>query len=361
MANSKKEHPNAKIVDLFCGIGGLTRGLLNEGLNVVAGIDNDETCKFGYEKSNGVTFFKQDIQNVKAEDLIDLFGKETPLKILVGCAPCQPFSKLNQKQLSDDQLQPLEKFAQLIDQVQPDIVSMENVSGLANVEKYPVFQTFLDVLKKGNYKVSFKVINAADYGVPQTRRRLVLLASKLGDIELIKPTHLEKRRTVRDTIKGLPAIRHGKAHSKDHLHYSRKLSEINMRRIRATRQDGGNSSTWEDNLILECHKKKKGKTYSRNVYARMWWDKPAPSITTQCIGLGNGRYGHPTQSRAISLREAALLQTFPKSYIFQDKSKPLIAEHVARFIGNAVPVRLGEVIGQSILEHAGKYGKTIHI
>ena len=345
-----------KVIDLFCGIGGLTHGLIKEGLDVVAGIDNDFGCKFGYEYNNQAAFIGKDILDVSADDLNDLFGsRKGTIRVLAGCAPCQPFSKLNQKKITKKQLEPLEKFAQLIEEVKPDIVSMENVSGLADAKKYPIFKTFIDTLDRNGYKYKYEIVNVSEYGVPQNRKRLVLLASRFGNIELIKRTHMDKKVTVRDVISDLEPIRHGEISAKDPLHRARKLSPLNMKRMKATSHDGGNSNNWNENLILKCHKKKSGKTYSHTVYGRMRWDQPAPTMTTQCIGLGNGRFGHPEQDRAISLREAALFQTFPRDYQFMGPNTPFVVSHVAKFIGNAVPVRLGSVIGKSIKNHLKQY------
>jgi DNA (cytosine-5)-methyltransferase 1 len=151
-------------------------------------------------------------------------------------------------------------------------------------------------------------------------------------------------------IGNLEPINDGEISQTDPLHRARTLSELNKKRIKATPKDGGNSRSWDDNLMLKCHKKPSGESYRGSVYGRMRWDEPSPTMTTQCIGIGNGRYGHPTQDRAISLREAALFQTFPRKYKFIKQDQFTVAK-VARFIGNAVPVRAGEVIAKSIEAH----------
>jgi len=354
----KSQFLHLKVVDLFCGIGGLTHGLLKSGLEVVAGIDTDDTCKFGYEFNNNAKFIHKDILEVSARDIDRLFGaKRHSVRVLVGCAPCQPFSRLNVRKVTKHQLQPLEKFAQLIAEARPDIVSMENVSGLADIAKYPVFGSFLDTLETNGYVYDYEVVDFSEYGVPQHRKRLVLLASQFGEIALVQRTHIRKRVTVRDAIGNLEPIRDGEVSPRDHLHRARKLNPTNMRRIRATPHNGGNSSSWSDNLRLRCHKRISGMTYRHSVYGRMRWDEPAPTMTTQCVGLGNGRFGHPEQDRAISLREAALLQTFPRGYIFMDPSTPTVTVYIARFIGNALPVRLGLIIGKSIRKHVQHYVK----
>jgi len=347
-----------KVIDLFCGIGGLSHGLIKEGFDVVAGIDNDNSCKFGYEYNNKAKFIHRDIIDVGAKEINQLFGdKNKTIRVLVGCAPCQPFSRLNLKQVTEKQLAPLEKFARLIKEILPDIVSMENVSGLSDMKKYPIFKTFVDTLKRSGYEYKYEIVDVSDYGIPQSRKRLVLLASRFGKVELMKKTHKNKKVTVRDVIKNLEPIGTGEASESDPLHRARKLSPINLKRIKATPHDGGSSRSWDPSLVLTCHKKDSGKTYRGTVYGRMRWDEPAPTMTTQCVGLGNGRFGHPEQNRAISLREAAIFQTFPKNYRFANPEEPVVAARVAKFIGNAVPVRLGSVIGKSIKNHLEQYAR----
>src|SRR3989344_4708344 len=308
-----------KVIDLFCGIGGLSHGFVRSGFNVVAGVDNDSACKYGFEQNNKAQFVDGDILDITTNQLNDLYGDVKGMKILVGCAPCQPFSKLNTRGITDKQLQPLEKFVQNLDE--------------------------------NGYHYSYQIVNFSDYGVPQNRFRLVLLASKHGEINLIPPTHLNKKKTVRDTIAQLEAITDGQVSEKDPLHRARSLSPLNKKRIKATPKDGGNSRSWSDDLVLECHKKNTGNSYRGTVYGRMSWDEPSPTMTTQCTGLGNGRYGHPEQDRAITLREAALFQTFPKSYKFIAPTDQITTSKLARFTGNAVPVRAGEVIAKSIEKH----------
>ncbi len=342
-----------KVVDLFCGIGGLSYGLAKAGLEVVAGIDNDETCRFGYEYNNGARFIHKDIKDITADEINMLFGQEKRIvRVLAGCAPCQPFSQLNIKGVTKKALEPVERFAELIAKTLPEIVSMENVSGLA---KTLAFKTFLATLDRKGYKYWYDFVDASEYGVPQRRKRLVLLASRLGEIKLVDKTHANNKVTVRNAIGHFEPISDGEVHKNDRLHRARKLSPTNMRRIKATPRDGGNSKSWDDSLLLDCHKRDSGKTYKCTVYGRMRWDEPSPTMTTQCVGLGNGRFGHPDQDRAISLREAATLQTFPKKYKFIPDGQPLIVKQVAKFIGNAVPVRLGKVIGDSIVKHAREY------
>ena len=341
--------PNT-VVDLFCGVGGLTHGLQIAGLNVVAGFDIEKTCKFPYEANNNATFVNADITQIKAQDL-NCFFEPNSVRILVGCAPCQPFSRYSSRYRKngrkDDKWKLLSFFHNLSIQILPDIISIENVPSL-HEEK--VFIDFVNALKQHNYHVFSKVVNCPDYGVPQKRKRLVMLASRYGDISLIEPIYTkENYRTVRMAISNLPHIEDGEICRTDLLHRASKLSAINKQRVMQS-LPGGTLRDWDNELILSCHKKKSGKTYP-SVYGRMEWDKPSPTITTQFYGYGNGRFGHPEQNRAISLREGALLQSFPENYIFCDENHAVSKRDIAIQIGNAVPVALSEAIGRSIIIH----------
>ena len=335
------------IVDLFCGVGGLTCGLKKAGLNVLAGYDFDGTCKFPYEHNNKTKFVHKDINDVTGKEIKNIL-KKSNIKILVGCAPCQPFSN-HQKNKTNRKIHKewglLYQYERLVNEVKPDIVSMENVP---EIVKEKVFKDFVNNLKNKKYYVNYYVIDAAKYGVPQRRKRLILLASKHSEIRIIDQTHKEPE-TVRDAIKGLPAIKAGGQDKKDLLHKSNKLLDINLKRIKCSKP-GGTWRDWPKELVLACQKRKTGKTYAA-VYGRMEWDKVSPTITTQFTCYGTGRFGHPTQNRALSLREGALLQTFPKNYEFVQKNQNINMCDTARQIGNAVPPRLGEIIGKSIIRH----------
>lgn len=336
-------------IDLFCGIGGLTHGLQQVGIKVVAGIDFDTSCKYAYEANNNSQFIGKDISEVTGKELNKLYPKGA-IKILVGCAPCQTFSQhtlKNKDRDNDERWGLLYQFLRLIRESKPDYVSMENVPQL---RKYDVFQDFVKGLIKEKYFVTYSVVNCQRYGIPQRRRRLVLLATKEKAIELIPETNKPKDYlTIKDVIGHLPRIKDGEIHKNDRLHRSWKLSPINKKRIKQSKQ-GGSWLDWDENLRLECHKKKSGKTY-KAVYGRMKWDHLAPTITTQFFSYGTGRFGHPTQNRAISIREGALLQTFPESYKFFPEGKEFYFTEIGRHIGNAVPVDLGKVIAKSILNH----------
>ncbi|WP_103651772.1 DNA cytosine methyltransferase [Campylobacter concisus] len=338
-------------IDLFCGIGGLTYGLSKSGINVVAGIDLDESCKFAYERNNHGIFIHKSVNEVTSEEIDELFG-DTDIKILVGCAPCQPFSthqknKKNRSSHKDWGL--LYDFLRLVEQTSPQIVSMENVPEL---RKERVFADFVDNLKLQGYSVKFKIHDASDYGVAQRRKRLLLLASKFGDIEFAE-SH-EKKLTVKDVIFKIDKIKAGITdNKKDRLHISPMLTDINIKRIKQSKQ-GGSWHDWDEELLPNCYKKTSGQSY-KSVYGRMSWDDVAPTLTTQFINYGTGRFGHPEQDRAISLREGALLQSFPIEYQFIDEDEKINMRKIARQIGNAVPPKLGEHIGKSVLRHLKRH------
>lgn len=334
-------------VDLFCGAGGLSYGMQQAGITISGGIDIDPACKFPFEENVKADFYQHDVDKLSTDFVASLFT-EGHTRVLAGCAPCQPFSMYTQGHRDEDRQWALvEKFGEIVRALQPEIVTMENVPQLI---KHPVFDEFISVLKQSNYRRSQQIVKCADYGVPQTRSRLVLLASRLGDIQMHPPTHADETHvTVRETIGNLESIGAGSASRSDPLHKSSGLSQKNLHRIRSSKP-GGTWRDWDDSLRAECHTRPSGRTYP-GVYGRMQWDRPSPTITTQFHGFGSGRFGHPDQDRAISLREGALLQTFPEDYSFVPDGDKIHIKKVARLIGNAVPVKLGEAIGRSIVEH----------
>jgi len=341
------------VVDLFCGIGGMTHGFIQAGFKVDAGIDFDINCRKSYEINNNSSFIHSDLSDPDFELIRNLYTNED-IKVLIGCAPCQPFSSYNYKNNDKDKWSLLRSFAKIIQAIKPDIISMENVPGLLKFKKDNVYDDFLKVLKNENYNISENIVYCPDYGIPQKRTRLVLLASKFGSIELIKPTHnKDNYLTLKDAIGHMPPLKAGERDNNDGLHIARNLTQINLQRIKSTPQ-GGSWKDWPENLMLDCHKKPSGNSYG-SIYGRMSWDEPAPTMTTHCVGYGNGRFGHPEQDRAISLREAALIQTFPQNYRFEYDTQRFSSKQVATHIGNAVPVKLGKIIAESIKEHIERY------
>lgn len=338
--------PPIAVVDFFSGCGGTSVGLRNSGMKIVAGIDNDAdsaaTFRLNFPEAD---FFESDVKELSSSSIEKVMPKKG-LVLFAGCAPCQPFSK--QKKISakeDPRRDLLLVFLKFIVELQPHFVLVENVPGLQKLDpKSGPFQTFVDTLIEEGYEVDFGVVRAADYGVPQIRRRLVLVASRISKVRLPDPTHgsgLIAYSTVAEWIKELPNISAGQVDLADPDHASMKLSERNIERIQAT-PEGGSRLNWPQSLQLECHASYKGHT---DVYGRLSWDKPASGLTTKCISYSNGRFGHPDQDRALSVREAALLQTFPPSF----KLVGTLTSK-ARQVGNAVPPLVARRVGEAIAD-----------
>ena len=362
LVKEKKSPLSISAVDLFCGVGGLTYGLQQAGINVVAGLDVDETCKYAFEENNPfpeknkAKFISKDIREFTGAELSALYPEDS-IKILVGCAPCQPFSahtRKNKNRSSDERWSLLDDFGRLVEKVNPHLIAFENVP---LIRKENIFRNFCNKLRSLYYYLHPELmVYCPGYGVPQKRQRLVLIASTWDNFELRPKTHssspedgLLRFQTVKDAIGDLPEIDDGEEHESDPLHRSRKLTEINKKRIKQS-NPGGTWKDWDEELRLPCHKKDSGKGYT-TVYGRMEWEDLAPTITTQFNNLGSGRFGHPEQHRALSLREGALLQTFPEGYKFIEPDSPITVSRIASYIGNAVPVQLAKIIGESIQKH----------
>lgn len=334
--------PTIHAVDLFCGIGGLTHGLCMAGVTVKAGFDNDPTCRHAFETNNaGATFVCKNVRDVTLADLKPYYDT-AEVTALVGCAPCQPFSAHNRRKgRSDADCSLVNEFARIVNEVTPDLVSMENVPGLA---KHPAFQDLIHTLNDLDYDIGPTHIVSCDrYGVPQRRRRLVLLASRRGPISL--PDWDTAPPTVRDCICDLPPIDAGGVCQDDPAHAAMPLSPTNRERIGQSKP-GGSWTDWDDHLVSECHRN----AHYPAPYGRMHWDDLAPTITTQFCYYSTGRFGHPEQHRAISVREGALLQTFPRDYVLVNEDNPRTIRDLSRHVGNAVPVILASAIGAAFLE-----------
>lgn len=333
-----------EVVDLFCGVGALSYGLKKAGLVIKAGYDVDSRCKHAFESNNDASFFARDVAGLTADEVKSHYSGNVP-SVLAGCAPCQPFSSYKQRYDEDPQWSLVAKFAKIAVEVEPDFVTMENVPALLRYKGGDVFQEFCDLLTEAGYQLKQTVAKCEDFGVPQRRRRLVVIAARSVDLLPLNPTH-SAAVSVRDAIASLAELNAGEADPHDRLHTVAALTEINLRRIRASKP-GGTWRDWPKELRAPCHRRKTGKTYP-GVYARMSWDEPSPTMTTQCYGYGNGRFGHPEQDRAISLREAAILQSFPDDYDFVPTDEKISFVELGRWIGNAVPVKLAEAIGHVI-------------
>ena len=336
-----------KVFDFFSGCGGSCKGFHDARMEIVFALDDDPDARETFESNfSGVEFCPEDITDVPTNALESVVKKcEGHPKLFSASAPCQPFTKQRTiRPANDDRTNLLGHFQRFVEYYLPEYVFIENVPGLQNVQlTESPFADFLKMLDRLGYKKAVKVIRSLDYGVPQRRRRLVVVASRFGEIGIPKATYGPKTRNpeynkVIDWISGLPEIKAGETDSIDSNHRAASLSALNLERIQIPRQD------WPDRLKLKCHSNGyKGHT---DVYTRMKWDRPASGLTTRCISLSNGRFGHPEQDRAISVREAACLQTFPRTFFFHGSLNSM-----ARQIGNAVPVILAKHFGQHINKH----------
>jgi DNA (cytosine-5)-methyltransferase 1 len=323
-----KNRKKPKAFDLFCGCGGLTLGLKQAGFDVIGAVDNDHLAVEAYKANHTEVFvWEKDIQKLSVDEIKQKLGiKKGELDLVAGCPPCQGFSTMRTlnggKKVHDDRNKLIEDFQRFVEELLPKAVMMENVPGLRNNKR---FHALCRKLKELGYEINHDVLDAADYGVPQRRKRLILLAGKGQKIEFAKKA---KERTVRWAIGKMPPA----GTSGDELHdwpekRSRKVVEL----IKKIPKDGGSRRDLGEENQLECHKKCDG---FKDVYGRMAWGKVAPTITSGCTNPSKGRFLHPKENRAITLREAALLQTFPKDYKFDEEaSKGAIAE----MIGNALP------------------------
>ncbi len=348
---AKEPIGTVKVFDFFAGCGGASCGFREAGMEIAFALDWDSDAADTYSANFPSTMLVQDdIRNVSADDIYTLVDDCRPGFVLFcGCAPCQPFSQQNTIHPDDDdRVHLLSHFTEFVQRCLPDVVFLENVPGLQSFsDRLGPFGDFVCALEADGYHVDHRPIRLMRYGIPQTRRRLVLLASRHGPIELPARTNgpgtpKECYETVREWIGDLPRIEAGEQHSSMPNHQAARLSPRNLERIRSTPEGGGHAS-WPEHLKLECHARTSGYT---DVYGRMHWDRPASALTTRCISYSNGRYGHPEQDRAISIREAACLQTFPRDFAFRGSSVAM-----ARQIGNAVPVRLASIMGRHITSH----------
>lgn len=341
--------PLISAIDLFCGAGGLSWGLEASGIRVVGGIDLDPACKFPFEANIDAPFLEMDVADVSADDLAALWLPGT-YRLLAGCAPCQPFSshRRGADTSHEENWDLLGQFGRLVRESRPEFVTMENVTRLGRM---PVFAEFVELLEELGYAVDYGTLYGPEFGLPQERRRLVLVASRLGAIELPKgSTGREAFTTVGQVIGALPPLRDGEADPTDPLHKARKLSPINLERMKAS-LPGGTWRDWPEHLLAECHRKPSGSSF-QSFYGRMRADRPSPTITTQSYNFGTGRFGHPQQDRSLTLREAAMLQGFPRGYRFTPSDKQPSMQSIGRLIGNAVPPPFGNAVGRRFLSAA---------
>lgn len=346
--------PQLKAIDFFCGGGGMTCGLRQAGINVIAGVDFDKDAKETYEYNNpGTTYVHTDIRNLRTnyfERKFDIHQNDNSL-ILVGCSPCQFYSIINSdknKSLKSKDL--LRNFARFIEYYRPGYVLVENVPGITT-NKESILPFFLSELDRFGYRYEKRIVNMNDYGIPQSRRRFSLIATRLDSVEIKFPAQSEKKLTVRDVLgekNGFPKIQAGHKDATEFKHTAAGLSPKGLMRMQKTRHDGGSRLDWADDQELQLKCFVDHDDSFKDTYGRMWWDRPAPTITTKFFSISNGRFGHPEEDRAISIREGATLQTFPKEYVFKTNS---IAT-AAKLIGNAVPCEYARRLGETIKSYS---------
>ena len=342
-----------KVFDFFCGCGGASAGLRNAGMEIAFGLDSDPDAQRTFEANfPEARFIGDDIAEVPAEALdavVDMWP-DHPL-LFNGCAPCQPFSRQRRGAVpsGDDRIALISHLLRFVERHRPAIVLAENVPGLKeDGAGRRVFERLLRRLRKLGYATNPRVVKSQDYGVPQRRARLVLIASLFGKIAFPTPTHgggapNAEYSTVEDWIGDFPSIAAGEIHPSVSNHRAARLSPLNMQRIRTTPAGGG----WRD-LPPELMPRSRLSGFGgfTDVYGRLKWDAPAPALTTRCISYSNGRFGHPEQDRAISVREAARLQTLPDDFVLTGN-----LNSQARQVGNAVPALLAQRFGERIADH----------
>lgn len=339
-----------QVFDFFSGCGGASKGFQLAGMNPRFALDMDKDAARTYRANFPQVRFEQvDVTQVGVALIEDVVAQCAGLpKLFCGCAPCQPFTKQNtSKKKKDGRVPLLDYFLTFVKNYLPEYVFVENVPGIQKSSRRGPLSRFVRELKASGYFVDQQVVMSMHYGIPQRRPRLVLLASRLGKIEVPGRTHgpgLRPYETVRSWIGDLPPLAAGAESPEVLNHRASSLSQLNLTRIRAT-PPGGGWRDWPEDLKLDCHTKR-GYDGHSDVYGRMRWNEPAPGLTTRCISLSNGRFGHPEQDRAITVREAASLQTFPRDFLFLGS---LVSQ--ARQVGNAVPVELARVIGKHMLKH----------
>lgn len=362
---TKRIMPPIRVYDFFSGCGGTSVGFRQAGFEHALAVDSCPDAINTFRKNfPDTSVINEPIETIDVRR-VKSYGNNPEIKLFSGCAPCQPFTKqkTNSKQdaSEDNRLGLLAYFSAMVHGCLPELVFVENVPGL---QKVPVedggpFSLFIEQLEKDRYHVDYDVISAQDYGSPQIRRRLVLVASLMGSINLPKPTHGPNRAhayvTVRDAIGDLPPVEHGTEHSdkkKYPNHRAAGLSPLNLKRIRHTGTKGRRD--WPESLLPKCYaKKENGERHNghSDCYTRLAWDESAPGLTTRCISYSNGRFGHPEQHRAITVREAARLQGFPDDFVFTGSLSAM-----ARQIGNAVPVQVAEAFGKHFKKHFRSIG-----
>ena len=343
-----------KAIDFFCSGGGMSFGLQQAGVDVIAGIDFDPKCKETYEANiKGAKYILIDVEKLKEENLsteIEIKKDDDEL-ILVGCSPCQYWTIIRtNKDKSQKSKNLLREFHRFVKYYNPGYVVVENVPGILNKHKESGLDKFIKDLEKQGYVIHYGVVNLNNYGVPETRKRFSLIANRATN-QKIFPIPNNSCPTVADFIgekNGFPKVSAGHKDMTDFMHTVAGLSKKNINRLKLTPKNGGTREAWADtDLQINAYKKKNNNVSFNDTYSRMSWNKPAPTITTKFFSISNGKFSHPEENRAISLREGATLQTFPKTYKFIGNS----VVSIARMIGNAVPPLYAKQIGKAIIKN----------
>lgn len=351
MQHRVRSLPQPTAIDIFAGGGGLTVGLKKAGFRVVAAVEIEPHAFSTYKANHPeVRAFKQDVRTVKGKSLLK-FSPTGKVDLLSGCPPCQGFSALTSKKKvdADPRNQLVLEMSRLVEEVNPRIVMMENVPGLPKKGKV-LFDELLQKLDSLGYVINYDVLQVADYGIPQSRQRLVLLAGKGFSVEFPEKTHAKAGegdllpwKTLREAIGSMPEpvvlsdIKDNSSPQQYNWHVVRSISPETLAILKAA-QPGESRLKLPMELRPPCHKNRKDGF--NNVYGRLSWEQVSSTITGGCTTVSKGRFGHPERDRAISVREAALIQTFPKDYIFDT---PFI-DHVCEIIGNALPCDFAEVL-----------------
>lgn len=339
--NVTRQWPTA--IDVFSGCGGVTAGLKAARFKVVAAVDNDPVACQTYRSNHpSVRLMERDITEIDPRSIKSRLLKDRTLDMLVVCAPCQPFSSQRRSTREDDRANLLLQTIRFADALQPKLILFENVPGLTAPRFKKLRTKLVKGLKDQGYFFGKTMrLDASDFGVPQRRVRCIMLASK-GHTppELPQRAFDGKQSTVRSAIEDLRPLRSGEADPTDEMHFARHHRPVTLSRLKHIPKDGGSRDSLPNNLQLDCHKDHEGHP---DVYGRMSWDSVAPTLTTGCTDLTRGRFGHPRDDRALSLREAARLQTFPDDYRFLGNN-----QQIATQIGNAVPVRFIQQIASEL-------------
>ncbi len=331
----------------------MSLGLSQAGIQVVGGIDNAVECRKTYRQNvPGAVFIKHDISTLSAPELtrrLDL-RKRDDFLVFAGCSPCQFWSKMRtDKTKAAKTAYLLDQFKRFIRYFSPGYIVVENVPGLYTEKADSLLPSFINFLKARSYAVADGIINANHYGVPQNRIRYLLVASRLRPVITLPPVRFDGKLTVRAFLgenNGFAKIEAGHRDPTNFHHTSSALSNDNLKRIQKTPHSGGDRASWKDDRTLQIKAYEGRDDIFKDVYGRMYWDRPAPTLTTRFNSLSNGRFGHPEEDRAISIREGATLQTFPKDFTFFGSN----LNFITRQIGNAVPPELARRIGEHLMD-----------